>query len=32
MAGMKQAGVELPVQDLDELARFTLEGIRAATS
>ena len=24
---MKQAGVELPVQDLDELARFALEGI-----
>jgi NAD(P)-dependent dehydrogenase (short-subunit alcohol dehydrogenase family) len=28
MAGMKQAGVELPVQDLDELAAFALEGIR----
>jgi hypothetical protein len=27
MAGMKQAGVELPVQDLDALARFTLAGI-----
>ena len=29
MAGMKKIGVELPVQDLDELARFTLAGIRA---
>src|SRR5262249_4415175 len=28
MAGMKQAGVDLPVQDLDELARFALDGIR----
>ena len=28
MAGMKEAGMELPVQDLDELAQFTLEGIR----
>ena len=28
MAGMKAAGMELPVQDLDELAQFTLEGIR----
>ena len=27
MAGMKQAGVELPVQDLDALAEFTLAGI-----
>ncbi len=28
MNGMKQAGIELPVQDLDELARFAVEGIR----
>ena len=28
MAGAKQAGMELPVQDLDELARFAIEGIR----
>jgi len=28
MEGMKKAGVELPVQDLDELAQFALEGIR----
>ncbi len=28
MAGMKEAGMELPIQDLDELAQFTLEGIR----
>ncbi len=28
MAGMKRAGIELPVQDLDELARFALDGIR----
>ncbi len=28
MAGMKQAGIELPVQDLDELARFAVEGIK----
>lgn len=28
MEGMKKIGVELPVQDLDELAQFTLEGIR----
>jgi hypothetical protein len=27
MAGMKQAGMELPVQDLDQLAEFTLAGI-----
>ena len=27
MAGMKQAGLELPVQDLDELARFALPAI-----
>jgi NAD(P)-dependent dehydrogenase (short-subunit alcohol dehydrogenase family) len=27
-AGMKQAGLDLPVQDLDELARFALAGIR----
>jgi hypothetical protein len=29
MAGMKAVGVELPVQDLDELAQFTVAGIRA---
>jgi len=28
MRGMKKAGIELPVQDLDELARFAVEGIR----
>jgi len=28
MAGMKKVGMELPVQDLDELAQFALEGIR----
>jgi NAD(P)-dependent dehydrogenase (short-subunit alcohol dehydrogenase family) len=28
MAGAKKAGFELPVQDLDELAQFALEGIR----
>lgn len=28
MAGAKQAGFELPVQDLDELAQFALQGIR----
>ena len=28
MEGMKQAGMDLPVQDLDELAEFALEGIR----
>lgn len=28
MEGMKQIGVELPVQDLDELAAFTLKGIQ----
>lgn len=28
MEGAKKAGFELPVQDLDELAQFTLEGIR----
>jgi NAD(P)-dependent dehydrogenase (short-subunit alcohol dehydrogenase family) len=28
MAGMKEIGVELPVQDLDELAEFALDGIR----
>jgi NAD(P)-dependent dehydrogenase (short-subunit alcohol dehydrogenase family) len=28
MAGMKQAGLALPVQDLDALAQHTLEGIR----
>jgi len=28
MNGMKAVGIELPVQDLDELARFTVEGIK----
>jgi len=28
MAGMKKAGIELPVQDLDELARHAVDGIR----
>ena len=28
MQGAKKAGFELPVQDLDELARFAIEGIR----
>lgn len=28
MQGMKKVGVDLPVQDLDELARFAVEGIR----
>jgi NAD(P)-dependent dehydrogenase (short-subunit alcohol dehydrogenase family) len=28
MQGMKKVGIELPVQDLDELARFAVEGIR----
>ncbi len=28
MAGMKKVGVELPVQDLDELAAFTVKGIQ----
>jgi NADP-dependent 3-hydroxy acid dehydrogenase YdfG len=28
MAGMKAAGIELPVQDLDELARFAVDGIK----
>ena len=28
MQGMKKIGVELPIQDLDELARSALEGIR----
>jgi NAD(P)-dependent dehydrogenase (short-subunit alcohol dehydrogenase family) len=28
MATMKKAGIELPVQDLDDLARFALDGIR----
>ncbi len=28
MGIMKKVGVELPIQDLDELARFALEGIR----
>ena len=27
MEGMKQIGVDLPVQDLDELARFALDGL-----
>jgi NAD(P)-dependent dehydrogenase (short-subunit alcohol dehydrogenase family) len=29
MAGMKQAGIELPVQDLDALAAHALEGIKS---
>jgi len=29
MAGAKKAGFDLPVQDLDELAQFALEGIRS---
>ena len=29
MAGAKKAGFELPVQDLDELAQFALDGIRS---
>jgi NAD(P)-dependent dehydrogenase (short-subunit alcohol dehydrogenase family) len=28
MSGMKQAGIELPVQDLDELASFCIAGIK----
>ena len=28
MEGAKKAGFDLPVQDLDELARFCLDGIR----
>ena len=28
MSGMKAAGIELPVQDLDELARFAVDGIK----
>jgi NAD(P)-dependent dehydrogenase (short-subunit alcohol dehydrogenase family) len=28
MSGMKAVGVELPVQDLDELAQFTVAGIK----
>ena len=28
MKGMKAAGIELPVQDLDELAAFAVEGIK----
>ena len=28
MAGVKAAGLEMPVQDLDELAQFALDGIR----
>jgi hypothetical protein len=28
LAGAKKAGFDLPVQDLDELAQFALEGIR----
>jgi NAD(P)-dependent dehydrogenase (short-subunit alcohol dehydrogenase family) len=28
MKGMKKVGIDLPVQDLDELARFAVEGIR----
>ena len=29
MASMKKAGIDLPVQDLDELAKATLEGIKS---
>jgi NAD(P)-dependent dehydrogenase (short-subunit alcohol dehydrogenase family) len=29
MAGMKAAGIELPVQDLDELAQFAVAGIKS---
>ncbi len=29
MASMKKVGIDLPVQDLDELAKATLEGIKA---
>lgn len=29
MSGMKDIGIELPVQDLDELAQFALNGLRA---
>ncbi len=29
MAGMKKVGIDLPVQDLDELAQNTLEGIKS---
>ena len=29
MEGMKKVGIELPVQDLDELARFAVDGIKA---
>jgi hypothetical protein len=28
MAGAKKAGFDLPVQDLDQLAQFALDGIR----
>ena len=28
MAGFKKAGVDIPVQDLDELAQFALQGLR----
>jgi NAD(P)-dependent dehydrogenase (short-subunit alcohol dehydrogenase family) len=28
MEGAKKAGFEMPIQDLDELAQFTLDGIR----
>jgi NAD(P)-dependent dehydrogenase (short-subunit alcohol dehydrogenase family) len=28
MGGMKAAGIDIPVQDLDELAQFALQGIR----
>jgi len=28
VAGMKQIGLDMPVQDLDELARFALEGVK----
>ena len=29
MSGMKAAGIDLPVQDLDELAQYTVAGIKA---
>ena len=29
MAGMKKVGIDLPVQDLDELAQNTLQGIKS---
>jgi hypothetical protein len=29
MAGMKAVGIDLPVQDLDELAQFAVVGIKS---